>query len=174
MKNIQRKYSQNVIPNQLSIFTDTIIVYLMLNGHNENMITRIENGYSNFHTNFRIFYDENEFNASMVTDNRDADAFKFVVIVSNDQKPCTIAFKPLKNIEGIYHIQQSLSTNENLNDNAQEIFRILTLKLIDHYNKLADIPSFMETNDSIVQKQADMLRKARDLTNLLKENENIF
>lgn len=172
MKNIQRKYSQNVIPNQLSIFTDTIIVYLMLNGHNENMITRIENGYSNFHTNFRIYYDENGFQSSMLTDN--LDAFKFVVIVSNDQKPCTIAFKPLKNIEGIYHIQQSLSTNGILNDNAQEIFRRLTLKLIDHYKKLADIPSFMETNDSIVQKQADMLRKARDLTNLLKENENIF
>lgn len=172
MKNIHRKYSQNDIHNQLPIFTETIIVYLMLNEYNENMMTKIENFYSNFYTNLRIFNDKNEFQSSMLTDNYDAS--KFVIVVSNDQKPCTIAFQQFNNIKEIYYIQQSLSTSGILNDNSQETFRKLTLKLIDHYNELADIQSFIETNDSIVQKKIDMLSKARTLTDLLKENENIF
>lgn len=167
MKNIVRESSSNDPNNQLPICTETIIAYLSVGQHDENMITEIGTRYNAIVTDCLTFYDVAEFQLNMHTSNHDA--HKFVIVEPNAQNLVAIGFEQFNAIKQIYRIQHSSGTNETLNDNRHEVFGNLTLKLIDHYHDLAT--SFEERNDSI--KQKDMLTKAQDLTKLLNKTPTI-
>lgn len=155
MKKIYQKYSEN---DQPSICTEVYIIHLTNTRNTDNVAIEIERHFKNLFPNYLTFYDAHEFQMHILMNNSDAPIF--TIVESDDQNQYTTLCDQLKNIKYIYRIQQSSSTNE--------IFQDLTLKLIDHYNNLAN--AFEDRNDSI--KQREMLITARKLTELLNNNLN--